>query len=57
MVLRSGAKINTAQSDVRVGVKDEAGDISPVHGANSVFVKDGSTLKSVAISYEEQKRR
>lgn len=48
-------KINTAQSDVRVGVKDEAGDISPVHGANSVFVKDGSTLKSVAISYEEQK--
>lgn len=50
-------KINTAQSDVRVGVKDEAGDISPVHGANSVFVKEGSTLKSVAISYEEQKRR
>ena len=48
-------KINTAQSDVRVGVKDEAGEISPVHGANSVFVKDGSTLQSVAISYEEQK--
>ncbi|HEM7461847.1 TPA: N-acetylglucosamine-binding protein GbpA [Enterobacter hormaechei] len=48
-------KINTTHSDVRVGVKDEAGEISPVHGANSVFVKDGSTLKSVAISYEEQK--
>ena len=48
-------KINTAHSDVRVGVKDEAGEISPIHGANSVFVKDGSTLKSVAISYEEQK--
>jgi len=48
-------KINTAHSDVRVGVKDEAGEISPVHGANSVFVKDGSTLRSVAISYEEQK--
>ncbi|HHR0800993.1 N-acetylglucosamine-binding protein GbpA [Enterobacter roggenkampii] len=48
-------KINTAQHDVRVGVKDEAGEISPVHGANSVFVKDGSTLQSVAISYEEQK--
>ncbi len=48
-------KINTTQNTVRVGVKDESGEISPVHGANSVFVKDGSTLKSVAISYEEQK--
>lgn len=48
-------KINTAQSDVRVGVKDESGKISPVHGANTAYVKDGSTLKSVAISYEEQK--
>ena len=48
-------KINAAYSDVRVGVKDEAGEISPVHGANSVFVKDGSALQSVAISYEEQK--
>ncbi|WP_263070567.1 N-acetylglucosamine-binding protein GbpA [Enterobacter huaxiensis] len=48
-------KINAAQSDVRVGVKDDAGEISPVHGANSVFVKDGSTLQSVAVSYEEQK--
>lgn len=48
-------KINAAHSDMRVGVKDEAGEISPVHGANSVFVKDGSTLQSVAISYEEQK--
>ncbi|HDS9359391.1 TPA: N-acetylglucosamine-binding protein GbpA [Enterobacter chengduensis] len=48
-------KINSAHSDVRVGVKDENGDVNPVHGANSVFVKDGSTLKSVAISYEEQK--
>jgi len=35
-------KINAAHQDVRVG-------------ANSVYVKDGSTLKSVAISYEEQK--
>ena len=48
-------KINSAHSDVRVGVKDENGDVNPVHGANSVFVKDGSTLTSVAISYEEQK--
>ncbi len=48
-------KINSAHSDVRVGVKDENGDVNPVHGANSVFVKDGSALKSVAISYEEQK--
>lgn len=46
-------KINAAHQDV--GVKDEGGEISPVHGANSVYVKDGSTLKSVAISYEEQK--
>lgn len=48
-------KINAIQGDVRVGVKDESGAISPVHGANSVFVKDGSQLKSVAISYEEQR--
>ncbi|MBM3073236.1 N-acetylglucosamine-binding protein GbpA [Lelliottia sp. RWM.1] len=47
-------KVNTAQSEVRVGVKDESGDVNPVHGANSVFVKDGSALRSVAISYEEQ---
>ena len=48
-------KINSAHHDVRTGVKDESGDVSPVHGANSVFVKEDSTLKSVAISYEEQK--
>lgn len=48
-------KINTTQNDVRVGMKDESGTINPVHGANTVYVKDGSTLKSVAISYEEQK--
>lgn len=36
-------------------MKDEGGDISPVHGANSVFVKEDSALQSVAISYEEQK--
>ena len=36
-------------------MKDEGGEISPVHGANSVFVKEGSALQSVAISYEEQK--
>ncbi|MCU6669413.1 N-acetylglucosamine-binding protein GbpA [Enterobacteriaceae bacterium H4N4] len=46
--------INAAHSDVRVGVKDESGVVNPAHGANSVYVKDGSTLKSVAISYEEQ---
>ncbi|HDR2863563.1 N-acetylglucosamine-binding protein GbpA [Enterobacter sp. RHBSTW-00175] len=48
-------KLNTAQSAIRVGVKDASGEISPIHGANSIFVKEGSTLKSVAISYEEQK--
>jgi chitin-binding protein len=47
-------KINADHNDVRVGMKDEGGDVNPVHGANSVYVKDGSTLKSVAISYEEQ---
>ena len=26
-------KINSAHHDVRVGVKDESGDVSPVHGA------------------------
>ena len=46
--------INAAHSDVRVGVKDESGVVNPVHGANNVYVKDGSTLKSVAVSYEEQ---
>ena len=48
-------KINSTHNDVRVGAKDSSGEVSPVHGANSVFVKEGSTLKSVAISYEEQK--
>ena len=46
--------INAAHSDVRVGMKDESGVVNPVHGANNVYVKDGSSLKSVAISYEEQ---
>ncbi|MGL5603092.1 MAG: N-acetylglucosamine-binding protein GbpA [Silvania sp.] len=46
--------INAAHSDVRVGVKDESGVVNPVHGVNNVYVKEGSTLKSVAISYEEQ---
>lgn len=46
--------INAAHSDVRVGVKDESGVVNPAHGVNNVYVKDGSTLKSVAISYEEQ---
>lgn len=48
-------KINETQSDIRAGVKDDSGDVSPVHGANNVYVKTGSTLKSVAISYEEQR--
>jgi len=46
--------INAAHSDVRVGMKDESGVVNPVHGANNVYVKDGSALKSVAVSYEEQ---
>lgn len=46
--------INAAHSDVRVGVKDESGVVNPSHGVNNVYVKDGSTLKSAAISYEEQ---
>lgn len=46
--------INAAHSDVRVGVKDESGVVNPAHGVNNVYVKDGSALKSVAISYEEQ---
>ncbi|WP_242637294.1 hypothetical protein [Leclercia pneumoniae] len=47
-------KINAEQNDVRVGMKDEGGDVNPVHGANSVYVREGSALRSVAISYEEQ---
>jgi len=46
--------INAAHSYVRVGMKDESGEVNPVHGANNVYVKDGSALKSVAVSYEEQ---
>jgi len=46
--------INAAHSDVRVGIKDESGVVNPAHGVNNVYVKDGSTLKSVAVSYEEQ---
>ncbi|WP_058909857.1 N-acetylglucosamine-binding protein GbpA [Entomohabitans teleogrylli] len=48
-------KINASHSDVRAGVKDESGNVSPIHGANSIFVREGSTLQSVAVSYEEQK--
>ncbi|WP_276851843.1 N-acetylglucosamine-binding protein GbpA [Enterobacter oligotrophicus] len=48
-------KINAEHNDVRVGVKDESGTVNPAHGANSVFVREGSPLRSVAISYEEQK--
>ncbi|WP_061707780.1 N-acetylglucosamine-binding protein GbpA [Pseudenterobacter timonensis] len=48
-------QINATQSDVRAGMRDESGEVSPVHGANSVYVREGSPLKSVAISYEEQK--
>lgn len=47
-------KINAEQNDVRVGMKDEGGEVNPVHGANSVYVREGSALRSVAISYEEQ---
>ncbi len=47
-------QINSAFSDVRVGAKDAQGNVDPIHGSNSVYVKKGSSLRSVAVSYEEQ---
>ena len=47
-------QINSAFSDVRVGAKDAQGNVDPIHGSNSVYVKKGSSLRSAAVSYEEQ---
>lgn len=46
--------INSKHSEVRVGVKDTQGQVNPVYGNNSAFVKDDSRLSKVVISYEEQ---
>ena len=46
--------INSTHSDIRVGVKDGAGNVNPVHGTNNVYVKKDSRLTKVLISYDEQ---
>ncbi|MFS7185501.1 N-acetylglucosamine-binding protein GbpA [Serratia proteamaculans] len=46
--------INSKHSDIRIGVKDNQGQVNPVYGNNSAFVKDDSRLSNVVISYEEQ---
>lgn len=47
-------QINNTHTDVRVGVKDGQGNINPVFGNNSAFVKKDSRLSKVVIAYEEQ---
>ncbi len=47
-------KINVEQKTVRAGVKDGKGNVNPVFGNNAVFAKQGSPMKSVVISYEEE---
>ncbi|MER2937322.1 N-acetylglucosamine-binding protein GbpA [Serratia sp. SM04] len=47
-------KINAEQKAVRAGVKDGKGNVNPVFGNNAVYAKQGSTMKSVVISYEEE---
>ena len=39
---------------MRAGVKDGKGNVNPVFGNNAVFAKQGSPMKSVVISYEEE---
>jgi chitin-binding protein len=48
------ALVNRTHSDVRVGIKDSKGQVNPVYGNNSAFVKDDSRLNKVVVSYEEQ---
>ncbi|MGF6190055.1 N-acetylglucosamine-binding protein GbpA [Serratia sp. 2723] len=47
-------QINSTHNDIRVGVKDSQGNVNPVFGNNSAFVKKDSRLNKVVISYEEQ---
>ncbi|WP_312240230.1 N-acetylglucosamine-binding protein GbpA [Pantoea sp.] len=45
-------KLNASHSDIRVGVKDQSGEINPAYGTNNVYVRTSSNLQSVVISYE-----
>ena len=46
-------KINAVHSDIRVGVKNKEGKITPEHNvANKMYVKKGSKLKSFELKYE-----
>jgi len=47
-------QINATHSDIRIGLRDNVGNVNPVHGNNSAFVKKDSRLTRVVISYEEQ---
>lgn len=47
-------QINNTHNDIRVGVKDNEGNVNPAFGNNSAFVKKDSRLNKVVISYEEQ---
>lgn len=46
--------MNSAHAEIHAGVKDSSGAVKPTYGANTVYAKKGSTLKSVVVSYEEQ---
>ncbi|WP_318370777.1 N-acetylglucosamine-binding protein GbpA [Enterobacter sp.] len=45
--------INAAHSEIRAGVKDSEGNITPVHGDNPVYANEESGLESMTIYYEE----
>ncbi|MFH8133418.1 N-acetylglucosamine-binding protein GbpA [Pantoea osteomyelitidis] len=45
-------KLNANHNDIRVGVKDQNGEINPTYGANNIYVRANSNLQSIVISYE-----
>lgn len=45
--------INAAHPELRAGVKDAAGNITPTHGDNPIYAKEGSELESMTIYYEK----
>lgn len=47
-------KINSTSSDIRAGIKDASGNVTPIAGANNVYTKIGTYLGRVGITYSEQ---
>lgn len=45
-------KLNASHHDIRVGVKDQNGEINPAYGTNNVYVRANSNLKEVVVTSE-----